>query len=112
MTTLTSTSLDEVLTALALTAPLPSSTFPLASPLSRPLDIARIYLAEILQSLVGTECTTDQAWSSIVWPGDIYSGDLAAVLPKLFGKNKVTGKDGWADIAFSLIEKVFTFCQM
>lgn len=79
MATLTLAGLEELLGGLGLATPLPH--FPAADVLTKPLDIGRIYLADILCSLV--ECDAKNAYSSIQWPGDIWNGDLAVVLPKL-----------------------------
>jgi arginyl-tRNA synthetase len=79
MATLTITGLEELLGGLGLKVPVPH--FPTADILNKPLDIGRSYLADILCSLV--ECNAAGAYNSISWPGDIYNGDLAVILPKL-----------------------------
>lgn len=79
MATLTLTSREALLGGLGLKIPL--LPFSAADVLTRPLDIGRTYFAEILCSVV--ECDAANAYSSIQWPGDMYSGDLAIVLPKL-----------------------------
>lgn len=78
---------------------------PQPSPPTRPLDIARLYLAHFLHTHVPTS-TPSQAYSSIVWPANIYNGDLTVILPKLYGSNKVSNKKEWPVIAFGLAEKV------
>ena len=79
MATLKTSSLEALLGALGLENPIPQS--PSSDVLSKPLDIGRSYLADILCSVV--ECDATVAYNSIQWPGDIYSGDLAVILPKL-----------------------------
>jgi arginyl-tRNA synthetase len=79
MATLTLAGLEAHLASLGLKIPLPH--FAEADVLTKPLDIGRTYFADILCSLV--ECEAKNAYSSIQWPGDIYNGDLAVILPKL-----------------------------
>lgn len=79
MATLTLHGLQILLEDLGLKVPLPQ--FSAAEVLAKPMDIGRAYLADILCSLV--ESNSDHAYGSIQWPGDIYNGDLAVVLPKL-----------------------------
>jgi len=55
--------------------------FPEAHVLSKPLDIGRSYLAEILSSLA--ECDALTAYNSIHWPNDSFTADLTVPLPKL-----------------------------
>lgn len=108
MSTLTLAGLTDLLASFSLTTPIP--TFTQADPLTRPLDLARIYYAQILQQLV-EGCEADHAWNSIAWPADIYNGDLAAVLPRLLG-HKAAGKDGWPVLAFGMIQKVFPISRL
>ena len=104
MATLTLTDLTACLESLGLKIPLP--TFSVARVMTRPLDIGRTYLAEILCSLVS--CTPEKAYDSLQWPGDIYNGDLAVVLPKL-----CPGADSKA-LALELMTKVcpYQFSQI
>lgn len=71
--------LEGLLKELDLKTPIPH--VPEANILIKPLDIGRSYLADILGSLV--DCDSSVAYKSIQWPGDISSGDLAVILPKL-----------------------------
>jgi hypothetical protein len=91
--------LEDHLSGLGLKTPIPD--FPTAEVLTRPLDIARSYLADILHSLV--ECEPSNAYNSIQWPGDIQMGDLAVILPKLSHGAKP------ADVASGLMQKVCLF---
>lgn len=94
-------SLAPLIEALSL-APLPDLTaFPSADPYSRPLDVARVYLAGIFTKVVDN-CTSQTAYNAIVPPADIYAGDFAVILPKLLGK----GKADWNVVAIELIQKV------
>lgn len=96
MATLTIDSLEALLGGLGLKIPLPH--FSAADVLTKPLDVGRTYLADILCSLV--ECDAENAYRSIQWPGDIYNGDLAVILPKLsHGANP-------DDLALDLMKKV------
>jgi arginyl-tRNA synthetase len=79
MTTLSITDLEELLGRLGIDIPIPH--FEAADLLDNPLDIGRSYLAGILSSV--TECDRAVAWKSILWPNNIYNGDLATILPKL-----------------------------
>jgi arginyl-tRNA synthetase len=96
MATLTLPGLEILLAGLGLKIPTPR--FSAAEVLVRPLDIGRAYLADILCSIV--EAIPDSAYGSIQWPGEIYNGDLAVVLPKLRH-----GADSEA-LAFDLMKKV------
>ena len=96
MATLTLAGLEALLGGLGLKIPLPH--FLAADVLTRPLDIGRTYFADILCSLV--ECDAANVYSSIQWPGDIYNGDLAVVLPKL-SHGAVSD-----DFAFDLMKRV------
>lgn len=79
MVTLTIAGLEVHLGGLGLKLPIPH--FPTADVLNKPLDIGRSYLADILCSLV--KCDPMNAYDAIHWPGDIFNGDLAVILPKL-----------------------------
>ena len=57
----------------------PVHTFPLADLLTRPFDIYRLHLAEVLVHL--TECEPHVAYESIQEPNDF--GDLEVVIPRL-----------------------------
>jgi arginyl-tRNA synthetase len=96
MSTLTVDGLEALLSGLGLDIPIPS--FPESGVLNKPLDISRSYFADILCSLL--QCDPDVAYSSIQWPGDIFSGDLTVILPKL-------NHNGDADvIALDLMQRV------
>jgi arginyl-tRNA synthetase len=60
----------------------PIPQFSRAHVLNNPLDIGRSYLADILVKLVG--CDPIIAYQSIQSPKNIFNGDLAVPLPKLF----------------------------
>jgi hypothetical protein len=60
----------------------PIPQFSRAHVLNNPLDIGRSYLADILGKLVG--CDPIIAYNSIQSPKDIFNGDLAVHLQKLF----------------------------
>lgn len=79
MTTSTITDLEALLERLGIKVPIPQFTS--ANALKRPLDIGRSYLAEILCGLL--DCGPEIAYKSIHWPNDIFSSDLAVILPKL-----------------------------
>jgi arginyl-tRNA synthetase len=99
MTTLTIPELEAHLAGLGVKIPIPQ--FQAADVNNKPLDIARVYLADILSSLA--ECDLDVAYKSIYWPNNIFNGDLVVILPKL-------SRD--ADpkaVALSLTEKVGIF---
>ncbi|KAL1852750.1 hypothetical protein Daus18300_012081 [Diaporthe australafricana] len=59
----------------------PLPTFDSASPLDKPLDIARLYLARIIETVAEVE--SDVAYNAIQWPNNVYNGDLVVILPKL-----------------------------
>jgi arginyl-tRNA synthetase len=99
MATLTITGLEALLGRLGLKLPIPH--FAAADVLNKPLDIGRSYFADILRSLV--ECDAVIAYNSIQWPSDIFSGDLAVILPKLSH-----GTDHSA-LAIDLIQKAWHF---
>jgi arginyl-tRNA synthetase len=91
--------LNQIMQALSL-PPLPSTSNLPADVLSRPLDIARLYLADTLSQLVEA-CEITTAWNSITQPADLDAGDFAVILPKLYGK----GKGDWHVIGFELTQK-------
>ncbi|KAK2615512.1 hypothetical protein N8I77_002262 [Diaporthe amygdali] len=78
MATLTLNGLEAALGNLHLD-PLPA--FESTSPLEKPLDIARTYLAKIIESVAEVEL--DAAYNAIHWPNNVYNGDLVVILPKL-----------------------------
>jgi arginyl-tRNA synthetase len=96
MSTLTTVDLESLLAALGLKTPIPQ--LPAADILSKPLDIARAYLADSLAEYV--ECDAQVAFKSIQWPNNIYNGDLAVILPKI-----KPGADA-DELAFDLMKKV------
>jgi arginyl-tRNA synthetase len=102
MATLTTSGLEALFAELGLDVPIPH--FESADMLSKPLDIGRSYIADILRSLV--ECDGTVAYKSIQWPSDIYSGDLAIILPKLKPGANLN------ELAFDITQKVphFLFC--
>lgn len=65
---------------------------------SNPLNLLRTYLAHILADITG--CDVDAAYKSIQWPNNIFSGDLAVIIPKLRPGVKAE------TVAFELMEKV------
>jgi arginyl-tRNA synthetase len=79
MSTLDLPGLEVRLEALGL-GPIPQ--FSHAHVLNNPLDIGRSYLADILGKFVG--CDPTIAYNSIKSPKNIFNGDLAVPLPKLF----------------------------
>jgi arginyl-tRNA synthetase len=97
MTTLTIPELETLLSKLGLKTPIPP--FESADVLSRPLDIGRSYLADIVRGLVDSDPET--AYKSIHWPNNIFNGDLAVILPKLSH-----GADANV-LGFDLTQKVF-----
>ncbi|KAG8168452.1 hypothetical protein KVR01_001201 [Diaporthe batatas] len=78
MATLTLNGLEAALSALHLDA-LPA--FEQTKPLDKPLDIARCYLASILENVANVG--SDVAYNAIQWPNNVYNGDLVVILPKL-----------------------------
>lgn len=78
MATLTLNGLEAALGNLHLD-PLPA--FESTSPLEKPLDIARTYLAKIVESVAEVEL--DAAYNAIHWPNNVLNGDLVVILPKL-----------------------------
>lgn len=98
MTTLDIPGLEERLEALKLAVPLPGDGK--ADVLTKPLDLWRTYLADTLSGLV--ECDHDVAFKAIQWPNNIYSGDLAVILPRLCPGSKAQ------DVAIDLLKKVCT----
>ncbi|POS77337.1 arginyl-tRNA synthetase [Diaporthe helianthi] len=78
MATLTLNGLKTALGALHLDA-LPN--FERIKPLDKPLDIARCYLASIIEEVAKVE--PDVAYNAIQWPNNVYNGDLVVILPKL-----------------------------
>jgi arginyl-tRNA synthetase len=78
MATLTLNGLEATLSRLHLDAlPVIEPT----SPLDKPLDIARSYLAKILGEVASVG--PDVAYNAIQWPNNVYNGDLVVILPKL-----------------------------
>lgn len=78
MATLTLNGLESALGALDLDA-LPA--FERTKPLDKPLDIARCYLASIIEKVANVG--SDAAYNAIQWPNNVYNGDLVVILPKL-----------------------------
>lgn len=78
MATLTLNGLETALSGLHLDA-LP--VFEPTSPLDKPLDIARSYLARIIEAVANVR--PEVAYNSIQWPNNVYNGDLVVILPKL-----------------------------
>jgi len=79
MSTLNAEGLAKLLSHLSLSDASPH--FAAVNTLSNPLDVLRTTLAELLTNLVG--CDHEDAYKSIQWPNDIYSGDLSVTLPRL-----------------------------
>lgn len=96
MATLNIDGLQALLGRLGLKIPIPS--FADADILDKPLDIARSYLADILVDLAESEPAN--TYKSISWPGDIFNGDLAVILPKLKHGVNATA------LSFELVQKV------
>lgn len=78
MATLTLDGLEATLGALHLDA-LPA--FERTKPLDKPLDIARCYLASIVEKVA--DIGSDLAYNAIQWPNNVYNGDLVVILPKI-----------------------------
>ncbi|KAI3399596.1 hypothetical protein diail_6235 [Diaporthe ilicicola] len=78
MATLTLDGLETALGHLHLD-PLPA--FKSTSPLDKPLDIARSYLAKLVEEV--TDVESDVAYNAIQWPNNVVNGDLVVILPKL-----------------------------
>jgi arginyl-tRNA synthetase len=74
-----------------------SNSFPSADVLTRPLDIYRAHLADVLVQL--TDCEPQVAYDSILEPNDY--GDLEVVIPKL----RLKGSNP-KELAFNLAQKV------
>ena len=91
--------LQTLLEQLSLPTP-PALTNSFCNPLVCPLDVPRLYLAELLATLIDG-CEISIALKAIAQPADIYSGDFAVILPKLYGK----GKGDWVTVGFELIQK-------
>jgi arginyl-tRNA synthetase len=84
------------------------NSFSSADILTRPLDIYRSYLAEVLVQF--TECEPQVAYDSIQEPNDF--GDLEVVIPRL----RLKGSNP-KELAFELAQKVcppqsFQFCRL
>jgi len=94
-TTLDITGLEALLQALG--APIPIPSHPTADVLNKPLDIGRVYLANILQKLIDCDATT--AYNAIQQPASPDDGDLDIVVPRL-------GKGSDSSVAFGIIERV------
>lgn len=101
MATLTIAELEGLLGRLGLKLPIPG--FKGADVLKKPLDIGRCYYADILSSLV--EGDRENAYTSVLSPGDVFNGDLAVILPRLCHGSRPN------ELAVSLITKVlYHFC--
>ena len=94
-TTLDVQGLEALLQELGAAIPIPS--YPSADVLNKPLDIARVYLADILHGLL--DCDTTLAYSSIQLPGSPDDGDLSIIIPKL-------GQGAASDLSFKIRQKV------
>jgi len=94
-TTLDIAGLEALLQALGATIPIPS--YPTADVLNKPLDIGRVYLANILQNLL--DCDASAAYNAIQQPAGPDDGDLDIVVPRL-------GKGSDSSVAFGIIERV------
>ena len=79
MTTLEQTGLAQLLEALSISGP--ETELVGASVLTNPIDLCRTTLAELLATLV--KCDTQAAYNSILWPNNIFNGDLSVTVPKL-----------------------------
>jgi arginyl-tRNA synthetase len=79
MATATVLELESLLNGINLKTPIPQ--YQEADVLSRPLDIGRSYLAEILAELVKSDAIT--VYKSIKLSNDVSHGDFTAALPKL-----------------------------
>jgi arginyl-tRNA synthetase len=79
MRTLTISELEDLLKGLDLQTPVPQ--FASSDVLSKPLDLCRSYLADLLCSLV--DCNPASAYSSVQLSSDPLHGDLTVVLPRL-----------------------------
>jgi arginyl-tRNA synthetase len=71
--------LEQIVSSLSLGKTSPSSGA--ANALIYPLDVCRAHLTKLLVDIVN--CSEDDAEKSIQWPNNIFSGDLAVILPKL-----------------------------
>jgi hypothetical protein len=84
LTTADQGGLEALLRKLGLLVPVPS--FAAADILSKPLDIGRSYLADILYNL--EKCDRENAFNSIQISNDIESEDLMVRLPKVWPGDK------------------------
>jgi arginyl-tRNA synthetase len=91
--------LEQSLNALDLNIPI--SDVKDAEVLANPLDVYRVYLAQVLADAVG--CDINVAYKSIQWPNNIFNGDLAVILPKLRPGAKAD------EVAVELMKKVHAF---
>ncbi|KAH6000654.1 arginine--tRNA (Arg) ligase [Parastagonospora nodorum] len=71
--------LEQIISSLSLGKTSPGSGA--ANALIYPLDVCRAHLTKLLVDIVN--CSEDDAEKSIQWPNNIFSGDLAVILPKL-----------------------------
>lgn len=96
MPTFTITELEDLLKGLDLQTPVPQ--FASSNVLSRPLDLCRSYLADLLCSLV--DCNPTSAYSAVQLSGDPLHGDLTVVLPRLCPGRKA------GEVAEEILDKV------
>lgn len=79
MATCTLSDLENTLQSLSFKTPIPQ--FPSSAPLDRPVDLIRIYLADLLHAII--ECEQTAAYSSIGLSTDPNHGDLTVTMPRL-----------------------------
>jgi arginyl-tRNA synthetase len=90
--------LERCLASLSLDGPLPEVSA--AKVETNPLDLCRVHLAAILADVLG--CDIKSTFGSILWPNNIFNGDLAVVLPKL----KLRPGEEASEVASKLINQV------
>jgi arginyl-tRNA synthetase len=96
MPTITIAELEELLKGLGLQTPIPQ--FASSQVLSKPLDLCRSYLANLLCGLV--DCNPASAYSAVQLSGDPLHGDLTVVLPRLRPGSKA------GELADDILDKV------
>ncbi|SPO04055.1 related to arginyl-tRNA synthetase, cytosolic [Cephalotrichum gorgonifer] len=97
MATVSADNLHNFLGTMGLKTPVPA--FESANMTSRPLDIGRSYLADVLLGLLEGEDPV-KAYNSIQWSNDTASGDLYVPIPKINH-----GEGDAEDLAFDLMQK-------
>jgi len=100
MSTLDEAGLAQLLDSLAISAATPDVLE--SAPLSNPLDVCRIALAQLLSTLV--ECDVQTAYRSVQWPNNIFNGDLSVTVPKLCPGQKPV------EMSTQLVDKVRPMC--